>query len=78
MHYQSCGQKKKSSDGNKLFLIADIEILRLFFIFFIKMSANKKLSNSINLTELITNIPIRKKLVDQDDRDKFEWNQVCI
>jgi hypothetical protein len=42
------------------------------------MSANKKTSNGINLTELVTNIPIRKKLVDQDDRDKFEWNQVCI
>jgi len=41
------------------------------------MSANKNNSNTINLTQLITNIPVRKKLVDQDDREKFEWNQVC-
>lgn len=41
------------------------------------MSANKTNSTIINLTQLITNIPVRRKLADQDDRDKFEWNQVC-
>jgi len=50
-----------------------------FFLFyiFIQMIANKNNSNTINLTQLITNIPVRKKLVNQDDREKFEWNQVC-
>jgi hypothetical protein len=42
------------------------------------MSVNKNRSNIVNLNQLVTTIPIRKKLVDQDDRDKFEWNQVCI
>jgi len=38
------------------------------------MSANK---NAVNLSQLISTIPVRRKIVDQDDRDKFEWNQVC-
>jgi hypothetical protein len=42
------------------------------------MSDSKSRSNIVNLSQLITVIPVRRKLVDQDDRDKFEWNQVCI
>lgn len=42
------------------------------------MSANKKSSNEMNLAQFVSNIPVRKKLIDQNDRDKFEWNQVCI
>lgn len=38
------------------------------------MSVNKQGT----LTQLVANIPVRRKLVDQDDRDKFEWNQVCF
>jgi len=38
------------------------------------MNANK---NAVNLSQLISTIPVRRKIVDQDDRDKFEWNQVC-
>jgi hypothetical protein len=41
------------------------------------MSTNKNSLSQVNLNQLITNIPVRQKLVDQDDRDKFEWNQVC-
>ncbi len=59
-------------------LIVNIEILRIFFLhIFIKMSTNKNSLSQVNLNQLITNIPVRQKLVDQDDRDKFEWNQVC-
>ncbi len=39
------------------------------------MSANK---NAVNLSQLISTIPVRRKIVDQDDRDKFEWNQVLF
>ncbi|UJR22821.1 hypothetical protein I4U23_025851 [Adineta vaga] len=39
------------------------------------MSVNKNRSGVINLNQLVLNIPIRRKLTDQDDRDKFEWNQ---
>jgi hypothetical protein len=41
------------------------------------MSTKKTNSNGINLSQFVTNIPVRRKLIDQDDRDKFEWNQVC-
>ncbi|CAF1033560.1 unnamed protein product, partial [Rotaria sordida] len=39
------------------------------------MSVNKNRSNTIYLNQLITNIPVRRKIVDHNDRDKFEWNQ---
>ncbi|CAF4871988.1 unnamed protein product [Rotaria sp. Silwood1] len=39
------------------------------------MSINKTRSSTIYLNELITNIPVRRKIVDHNDRDKFEWNQ---
>jgi hypothetical protein len=39
------------------------------------MSANK--NAAVNLSQLILTIPVRRKLVDADQRDKFEWNQVC-
>ncbi|CAF3309074.1 unnamed protein product [Rotaria socialis] len=39
------------------------------------MNINKNHPNTVNLNQLITNIPIRRKIVDQNDRDKFEWNQ---
>ena len=42
------------------------------------MNINKNRTNTINLNQLIINIPVRRKIVDQNDRDKFEWNQVCI
>ena len=42
------------------------------------MNINKNHTNTINLNQLIINIPVRRKIVDQNDRDKFEWNQVCI
>jgi hypothetical protein len=39
------------------------------------MSANK--NAAVNLNQLVATIPVRRKLIDQDERDKFEWNQVC-
>ena len=39
------------------------------------MSANK--NAAVNLSQLVAMIPVRRKLVDADQRDKFEWNQVC-
>ena len=39
------------------------------------MSANQ---NGVTLSQLVSIIPVRRKLIDQDDRDKFEWSQVCI
>ncbi|CAF5183182.1 unnamed protein product [Rotaria magnacalcarata] len=39
------------------------------------MNINKNHPNTVNLNQLITNIPVRRKIVDQNDRDKFEWNQ---
>jgi hypothetical protein len=39
------------------------------------MSANK--NAAVNLNQLVAMIPVRRKLIDQDERDKFEWNQVC-
>lgn len=38
------------------------------------MSANH---HGVTLTQLVSTIPVRRKLGDQDDREKFEWNQVC-
>lgn len=29
----------------------------------------------MNLAQFVSNIPVRRKLIDQNDRDKFEWNQ---
>jgi hypothetical protein len=31
---------------------------------------------SVNLNQLVTNIPVRRKAADQVERDKFEWSQV--
>ncbi len=39
------------------------------------MATNK---TAVSLSQLVSTIPVRRKLIDQDDRDKFEWNQVCI
>ncbi|CAF2956264.1 unnamed protein product, partial [Rotaria sp. Silwood2] len=39
------------------------------------MSVNKNRSSTVYLNQLITNIPLRQKIADQNDRDKFEWNQ---
>ncbi|CAF5217868.1 unnamed protein product, partial [Rotaria magnacalcarata] len=32
-------------------------------------------SSMVNLSQLVTNIPIRRKAADQVERDKFEWSQ---
>ncbi|CAF0888214.1 unnamed protein product [Adineta ricciae] len=39
------------------------------------MSVNKNRSTLVNLNQLVLNIPIRRKLTEQDNRDKFEWDQ---
>jgi hypothetical protein len=57
-----------------------IEVLPFLFSFSIllTMSVNKNRPGIINLNQLVTNIPVRRKLTDQDDREKFEWNQVRV
>jgi hypothetical protein len=42
------------------------------------MSVYNRRSSTVNLNQLVTNIPVRRKLTDQDDREKFEWNQVRV
>ncbi|CAF1301786.1 unnamed protein product [Adineta steineri] len=39
------------------------------------MSIKKNHPHVINLNQLVLNVPIRRKLTDHEDRDKFEWNQ---
>ena len=41
------------------------------------MSVFNRRASSVNLNQLVTNIPVRRKAADQVERDKFEWNQVC-
>jgi len=31
---------------------------------------------NLNLNQLVTNIPVRRKAADQVERDNYEWNQV--
>ena len=38
------------------------------------MSANHY---GVTLNQLVSTIPVRRKLIDQSEREKFEWNQVC-
>jgi len=84
MHHRSSVRKKKSwlvlADGNHLSLTTGIEVLPFLFSFSIllTMSVNKNRPGIINLNQLVTNIPVRRKLTDQDDREKFEWNQVRV
>lgn len=33
-------------------------------------------SSIVNLNQLVTNIPVRRKAADQVERDKYEWSQV--
>lgn len=42
------------------------------------MSVYNRRSSSVNLNQLVTNIPVRRKPVDQVERDSYEWNQVTI
>ncbi|CAF3073934.1 unnamed protein product [Rotaria socialis] len=39
------------------------------------MSVYNRRSSMVNLNQLVTNIPIRRKAADQVERDKFEWSQ---
>ncbi|CAF1608356.1 unnamed protein product [Rotaria magnacalcarata] len=39
------------------------------------MSVYNRRSSMVNLSQLVTNIPIRRKAADQVERDKFEWSQ---
>ncbi|CAF3294935.1 unnamed protein product [Rotaria sp. Silwood2] len=39
------------------------------------MSVYNHRSSIVNLNQLVTNIPVRRKAADQVERDKFEWSQ---
>lgn len=41
------------------------------------MSVYNHRASIVNLNQLVTNIPVRRKAADQIERDKFEWSQVC-
>jgi hypothetical protein len=41
------------------------------------MNVYNRRTSSVNLNQLVGNIPVRRKAADQVERDKFEWNQVC-
>ena len=40
------------------------------------MSVYNRRASTVNLNQLVTSIPVRRKAADQVERDKFEWNQV--
>jgi hypothetical protein len=40
------------------------------------MSVYNRRPSTVNLNQLVTNIPVRRKAADQVERDKFEWSQV--
>ena len=40
------------------------------------MSVYNHRSSAASLSQLVANIPIRRKAADQVERDKFEWSQV--
>ena len=40
------------------------------------MSVYNRRASTVNLNQLVTNIPVRRKAADQVERDKFEWSQV--
>ncbi|CAF1396130.1 unnamed protein product [Adineta steineri] len=39
------------------------------------MSVFNRRASTVNLNQLVTNIPVRRKAADQVERDKFEWSQ---
>ncbi|CAF3906000.1 unnamed protein product [Rotaria sordida] len=39
------------------------------------MSVYNRRASVVNLNQLVTNIPVRRKAADQVERDKFEWSQ---
>ena len=42
------------------------------------MSVYNRRPSTVNLNQLVTTIPVRRKAADQVERDKFEWNQVTL
>jgi hypothetical protein len=40
------------------------------------MSVYNRRASTVNLNQLVTNIPVRRKAADQVERDNYEWNQV--
>ena len=46
------------------------------FLLLLKMSVYNRRASTVNLNQLVTSIPVRRKAVDQVERDKFEWSQV--
>ena len=48
----------------------------IVFFLLLKMSVYNRRASTVNLNQLVTNIPVRRKAADQVERDKFEWSQV--
>ncbi len=48
----------------------------IFLLFLLKMSVYNRRSSTVNLNQLVTNIPVRRKAADQVERDNYEWSQV--
>jgi hypothetical protein len=74
-----CPRKKKSANKNKVVAYCwhSIVWVRWYFsCFLLKMSVYNRRPSSVNLNQLVTNIPVRRKAADQVERDKFEWSQV--
>jgi hypothetical protein len=40
------------------------------------MSVYNRRPSTVNLNQLVTNIPVRRKAADQVERDNYEWSQV--
>jgi hypothetical protein len=66
------------TDVNKLLLTADIQVLYFLVFISLEMSVTNNRTVAVSLNQLVASIPVRRKLVDQNDRDKFEWSQVCV
>jgi hypothetical protein len=45
-------------------------------LFLLKMSVYNRRPSTVNLNQLVTNIPVRRKAADQVERDNYEWSQV--
>lgn len=39
------------------------------------MSVYNRRASTVNLNQLVTSIPVRRKAADQVERNTFEWNQ---
>jgi hypothetical protein len=66
------------TDVNKLLLTADIQVLYFLVFISLEMSVTNNRTVAVSLNQLVASIPVRRKLVDQNDRYKFEWSQVCV